>query len=75
MIFLPTTQRRFSEVNTKPAKRKFTNSFTPTSTIQKKRTKKTNLFHDVVSVHSLNLQENNTSPPPPWLDLPTGSFP
>jgi hypothetical protein len=73
--FIPPTQRRFSEVNTQTTKRKLTNSFTTTQTIEQKRTKKTNLFHDVVSVTSLNLQENHTSPPPPWLDLPIGIFP
>jgi hypothetical protein len=55
-------------VNTKSTKRKYTNSLT---TIEKKRTKKTNLFQDVVPVTSLNLKDN---PPPPWLDLPIGSL-
>jgi hypothetical protein len=69
--FLPTTQKRFSELNTKSTKRKFTNSLTTTHTIEKKRTKKTNLFQDIVSV---NLKDNQSSPPPPWLDLPIGNL-
>ncbi len=69
--FLPTTQRRFSQVNTKITKRKLTT----TNTIEKKRSKKTNLFQDVVSVTSLNLKDNHPSrPPPPWLDLPIGNL-
>jgi hypothetical protein len=77
--FLPSTQKRYSQVNTKTTKRKLTNSFTTTTintnTIENtKRTKKTNLFQDVVSVTSLNLRENHSSPPPPWLDLPIGTF-
>ena len=72
--FIPTkaaTQKRLSEVNTKPPKRKLTNSLTTPHTIEKKRTKKSSLFQDVVPVASLNLQDS--SPPPPWLDLPTGN--
>jgi len=72
--FIPTTQKRVSQINTQTTKRKLTNSYTNTNTIEKKRTKKSNLFQDVVSVTSLTLQENRTSPPPPWLDLPIGSF-
>jgi hypothetical protein len=73
--FVPTTQKRFSEGNTKTTKRKLTNSFTGPTTIEKKRTKKTNLFQEVVSVTSLSLRENKSSlPPPPWLDLPIGTF-
>ncbi|CAF1016050.1 unnamed protein product [Rotaria sordida] len=68
--FIPTTQKRFSQVNTNTTKRKLTNSFTTSNTIEKKRTKKSNLFQDVVSTTSLTLQKNPTSPPPPWLNLP-----
>jgi hypothetical protein len=77
--FIPTTQKRFSQVNT--TKRKLNNSFNPTTPTtsnvveNKKRTKKSNLFQDVVSVASLNLQSKPTSsssPPPPWTDLPIG---
>jgi len=76
-FIIPTTQhKRFSQVNTTTTttKRKLTNSSTYINTIEKKRTKKTNLFQDVVSVKSLTLQQNHTSPPPPWLDLPIGKF-
>ncbi|CAF3398834.1 unnamed protein product [Rotaria sp. Silwood1] len=69
--FIPTTQNRFSQVNTNTTKRKLTNSFTNTNTIEKKRTKKTNLFQDVVSTTTYStLKVNHTSPPPPWLTLP-----
>ncbi|CAF1023793.1 unnamed protein product [Adineta steineri] len=73
--FIPTTQKRYSEVittTTTTTKRKLANSSTNANTFEKKRTKKSSLFSDVVSVSSINLQANNTSsPPPPWLDLPT----
>jgi len=73
--FIPITQqKRFSQVNTTTTKRKLTNSSTYINTIEKKRTKKTNLFQDVVSVKSLSLQQNTTSSPSPWLDLPIGKF-
>lgn len=73
--FLPTTQNRISQINTKPTKRKLP-SVTPTTTsinsVEKKRSKKSNLFHDVVSASSSKLNNHSTSPPPPWLDLPMG---
>lgn len=76
--FIPSTQhKRTSQVHTKTipvttTKRKLTNSFNHTNTIEQKRTKKsTNLFQDVVSVPSI---PNSLPPPPPWLDLPTGLF-
>lgn len=70
--FIPATQqKRTSDINTKTTKRKLTNSFTHTNTIEKKRTKKTNLFQDVVSVPTNTI---NNYPPPPWLDLPTGKL-
>jgi hypothetical protein len=72
--FLPSTQKRFSQMQTKTTKRKLTNSVMTTNTIEKKRTKKSNLFQEVVSVTSLSSRGNNTSPPPPWLDLPIGNF-
>ncbi|CAF4179279.1 unnamed protein product [Rotaria sp. Silwood2] len=77
--FIPTTQRRFSQVNTNTTKRKLTNSFTTTNTNEKKRTKKTNLFQDVVSTTSSTFKVNHTSSTfkvnhtsshPPWLNLP-----
>ena len=72
--FLPTTQKRFSEVNIKPPKRKFNNSLTTSNVIEKKRSKKSNLFHDVVPETTRANRQTSSSPPPPWLDLPTGEF-
>ncbi|UJR26727.1 hypothetical protein I4U23_008042 [Adineta vaga] len=72
--FLPTTQKRCSQIiNTQTTKRKLTTSSTTinTNSIERKRTKKSNLFQDVVSVSPSILQETkNSSPPPPWLNLP-----
>lgn len=73
---MPTTQKRPSQVNTQTTKRKLSTSFKTTSNpVEKKRTKKTNLFHDVVSVPTTTMQQTkHSSPPPPWLDLPTGTL-
>ncbi|CAF0732257.1 unnamed protein product [Adineta ricciae] len=71
--FMPTTQKRPSQINTQTTKRKLSTSFKTTSNpVEKKRTKKSSLFHDVVSVPSTTIQQTKSaSPPPPWLDLPT----
>lgn len=71
--FIPTTQKRFSQVNLQQEPSTTTKRKSVSATpIEKKRTKKTNLFQDVVSTTSISSKENRNLPPPPWLDLPTG---
>lgn len=70
--FLPSTQHRLSQLSTKSIKRKQPSSVTYAKPAEKKRTKKSNLFQEVVSASSLIAQPTPASPPPPWLDLPLG---
>ena len=68
--FLPITQKQFSQVNIKPTKRKLT---TTSNVIEKKRSKKSNLFQDVVQTTHAKLNHHSSCPSPPWLDLPIGN--
>ncbi|CAF3621323.1 unnamed protein product [Rotaria socialis] len=68
--FIPTTQKRFSQVHIQTTKRKLPNSITTTNSVEKKRTKKTNLFQDVVSTTPVYFKESHNSTSPPWLNLP-----
>lgn len=68
--FLPSTQTQ-----TKSIKRKSAPSSTYVKPVEPtKRTKKSNLFQDVVSTSHLTLYENTIKPIPPWLNLPFGKF-